>query len=306
MLLGSPRRRPTCRSRAMMRAPAGRRRRRPRRSRRRQRGLVHRRRRHQPHHQQRPPLDRAQAPRAAHAPTRSEIIERLEPQAAPRSTGITVYLQAVQDLQIDSRVSRTQYQYTLEDADPDELADWAPQMLERLQRAARAARRRQRPAGRRRCSSTLVIDRDTASRLAITAQAIDDTLYDAFGQRQVSTIFTQLNLYRVILEVDARVPAEPRRARRRSTCARRPASAVPLSAVRALSSAATRRSPSSHQGQFPAVTLSFNLAPGVALGDAVDAIRRGERAIGRAARRCTPTSRAPRGASASRWRASRS
>ena len=113
---------------------------------------------------------------------------------------------------------------------------------------------------------TLTIDRDTASRLGITPQAIDDTLYDAFGQRQVSTIFTQLNLYRVILEVKPRVPAEPGRARADLRRSRRPATPVPLSRVRRTSSARSRAAAISHQGQFPAVTLSFNLAPGVVAG----------------------------------------
>ena len=121
----------------------------------------------------------------------------------------------MQDLQIDSRVSRTQYQYTLEDADADELADvGAARCSSALRDAARARRRRERSAGRRACSCRSTIDRDTASRLGVTPQAIDDTLYDAFGQRQVSTIFTQLNQYRVILEVAARATS---RTRRRST-----------------------------------------------------------------------------------------
>src|SRR5437763_9597011 len=114
--------------------------------------------------------------------------------------GIAVYLQAVQDLQIETRTSRTQYQYTLEDADPAELAAWSPRVLERLRRLPMLAdvASDQQQGG---LQLSLVVDRDTASRLGITSQAIDDTLYDAFGQRQVSTIFTQLNLYRVILEV---------------------------------------------------------------------------------------------------------
>ena len=118
----------------------------------------------------------------------------------------------MQDLQIDSRVSRTQYQYTLEDADPAELAEWAPKLLAKLRTAPRAAdvASDQQAAGP---VTLLNIDRDTASRLGISAQAIDDTLYDAFGQRQVSTIFTQLNLYRVILEVKPELAEEPAGAR---------------------------------------------------------------------------------------------
>ena len=128
-------------------APAGARRRRPQGPRRRQRGLVHRRRRHQPHHQQRPALDHAQAAQRARRQRGGDH----RPARSPGSRGWTasqLYLQPVQDLQIESRVSRTQFQYTLEDADPDELAEWAPQVLREAAHAARAARRRQRPAGR--------------------------------------------------------------------------------------------------------------------------------------------------------------
>src|SRR6185295_9767624 len=128
-----------------------------------------------------------------------EIIDRLSPQLAELA-GVRTYLQVVQDLQIDSRQSRTQYQFTLEDADAAELDLWAPRLLEKLRalpELADVASDQQGGALR----LGLVIDRDTASRLGVTAQAVDDTLYDAFGQRQVSTIFTQLNLYRVILEV---------------------------------------------------------------------------------------------------------
>src|SRR5262249_7348619 len=109
-------------------------------------------------------------------------------------------LQSVQDLQIDARVSRTQFQFTLEDADPLELGTWATRLREKLQTSPelRDVASDQLPPG---LGVGLVIDRDTASRLGVTPQAIDDTLYDAFGQRQVSTIFKQLNLYRVVLEV---------------------------------------------------------------------------------------------------------
>ena len=142
-----------------------------------------------------------------------EIIDAAAAAARHRSRGSTLYLQSVQDLQIDSRVSRTQYQYTLEDANRDELADWAPQVLEQARGRCRSCATwpaTSRTAG---CSSTLIIDRDTASRLGISPQAIDDTLYDAFGQRQVSTIFTQLNQYRVILEVKPEFQQNPDGAR---------------------------------------------------------------------------------------------
>ena len=107
----------------------------------------------------------------------------------------------MQDLQIDSRVSRTQYQYTLEDADPTSSPTWAPKLLDELRKEPVAAATWRATRRRRACRCRSTIDRDTASRLGISPQVIDDTLYDAFGQRQVSIIFTQLNLYRVILEV---------------------------------------------------------------------------------------------------------
>ena len=176
----------------------------------------------------------------------------------------------MQDLQLSSQVSRTQYQYTIEDADPNELAAWAPQVLERLKQIpelADVASDQQNGA----LQMTLVIDRDSASRMGITAQAIDDTLYDAFGQRPVSTIFTQLNLYRVILEVSPEYQSNPdglSQIYMRATTG----DAVPLSAFVHFEQTQTAVS-IAHEGQFPAVTLSFNLAPGAALGDAVQAIK---------------------------------
>ena len=111
-------------------------------------------------------------------------------------------MQPVQDLTVEDRVSRTQFQYSLEDADAEELRTGCRSWWTSCKTLARAARRGQRSAERRACRRDLVIDRDTASRLGITPQVIDDTLYDAFGQRQVSTMFTQLNQYHVILEVE--------------------------------------------------------------------------------------------------------
>jgi multidrug efflux pump len=204
------------------------------------------------------------------------IIRRLAPRLAAVE-GITLYLQPVQDLQIDNRLSRTQYQYTLEDADPNELVDWAPRMVAKLRTLPQLAdvASDQQISG---LALALTVDRDTAGRLGITPQAVDDTLYDAFGQRIVSTIFTQLNLYRVILEVrpeDQQNPDALNRIHVRSVGG----TAVPLSAFAHFD---THASPLaiSHQGQFPAVTLSFNTAPGVSLGKAVDAIRAAETDIG--------------------------
>ncbi len=208
-------------------------------------------------------------PREQRSGDAAAIIARLGPKLA-ELTGITTYLQAVQDLQIESRVSRTQYQYTIEDANPDELSQWAPRLLDRLQALPElvdVASDQQEGARQ----MTLVIDRDAAGRLGITAQAIDDTLYDAFGQRPVSTIFTQLNLYRVILAVAPQYQQSPEALNQ--IYLRSPAGqAVPLSSfVRFEPTLATTSI--AHEGQFPAVTLSFNLAPGAALGDAVRAVR---------------------------------
>jgi multidrug efflux pump len=197
------------------------------------------------------------------------ILSRLRPKLA-RVTGVEVYLQGASDLAIDSRLSRTQYQYTLEDADPRELAEWAPKLLAELRKepALMDVASDQETAG---LQVSLTIDRDTASRLGISPQAIDDTLYDAFGQRQVSIIFTQLNQYRVILEV------KPEMARAATALAqlyvRSPSGdPVPLSAV-VHESTTTAPLAINHQGQFPAVTISYNLARGRSLGDAVDAIQ---------------------------------
>jgi multidrug efflux pump len=209
-------------------------------------------------------------PREDRSADANAIIRRLAPRLA-EVQGITLYLQPVQDLTVENRLARTQYQYTLEDANPDELAEWAPKMqakLRTLPELSDVASDQQTGA----LELALTIDRDTAGRLGVTPQAIDDTLYDAFGQRQISTIFTQLNLYRVILEVrpeDQKSPDALDRIFVRS----RTGDAVPLSSF---SHYETRRSTLliSHQGQFPAVTLSFNTAHGASLGEATKAISR--------------------------------
>src|SRR5438105_846868 len=206
----------------------------------------------------------------------SDVIRRLQPQLETVD-GITLYMQPVQDLTVEDRVSRTQYQYSLEDADARELAEWAPRMIERLKTLPqlRDVASDQQSGG---LQAALVIDRDTAARLGVVPQAIDDTLYDAFGQRQVSTIFTQLNQYHVILEVAPRFRESPD-ALRYIYVKSATGQQVPLSAFTHFTSA-TAPLAVNHQGQFSAVTLSFNLAPGVALGHAVEAIRGVEREIG--------------------------
>src|SRR5205809_6948835 len=215
-------------------------------------------------------------PREERRSDASEIIRRLQP-ALAAVDGITLYMQPVQDLTVEDRVSRTQFQYSLEDADARELAEWAPRLIERLRTLPelRDVASDQLLGG---LQVSVVIDRDTASRLGIQPQAIDDTLYDAFGQRQVSTIFTQLNQYHVILEVAPRFQDNPE-ALKAIYVKSANGTQVPLSAF---THYVTGSAPLSvnHQGQFPAVTVSFNLAPGVALGHAVNAIKAVEREIG--------------------------
>src|SRR5439155_123052 len=137
----------------------------------------------------------------------SDIIRRLQPELA-KITGITLYMQPVQDLTVEDRVSRTQYQYSLEDPDPDELDQWVPQVVSKLQSLTqlRDVASDQQNRG---LQERLVIDRLTAARFGITLQMIDDTLYDTFGQRQISTMFTQLNQYRVVLEAEPQFQMNP-------------------------------------------------------------------------------------------------
>ncbi|MGO9211732.1 MAG: efflux RND transporter permease subunit [Terriglobales bacterium] len=264
----------------------------------------------------------------------SDVIRRLQPQLAQIS-GVTLFMQPVQDITVEDRVSRTQFQYTLEDPNVDELDAFAPQMLAKLQQQPelRDVTSDQQALGLR---AKLVFDRDTASRLGITPAAIDQTLYDSYGQRQVSTMFTQLNQYHVVLEVKPnfdRNPTDLRDLYIRSGAASNTASSglvaggtatsqtfgpsstpsanaasssstfaaaptgsltggpiassqvfasgsqVPLSAFTHWE-ATTAPVTVNHQGQFPVVTLSFNLDPGASLGDAVKAVNQVKQEIG--------------------------
>ena len=215
-------------------------------------------------------------PREERADGAGRILARLQARVADM-TGISLHLQAVQDLQIDTRLSRTQYQYTLDAADPALLRTWAPQVLQRLEALPQLTdvTSDQQAQG---LQAHLSIDRDTAARLGIQPQAIDDALYSAFGQRIVSSIFTQLNLYRVILEVD---PSHRRGPEALQHVYVRTASggAVPLTSFTSLSLQPAALG-ITHQGQFPAVTLSFNLSPGTALGAATAAIDAATQALG--------------------------
>jgi multidrug efflux pump len=191
--------------------------------------------------------------------------------------GITAFFQPVQDIQIGTRVSRTQFQYTLIDTDSAELAAWAPRLRQQLATLPelQAVASDQQDEGFR---TYISVDRDAAMRLGVSMQAIQDTLYDAFGQRQISTIFGQANQYRVVLEADPGWQADPNSLRLLRVPGLNDVQ-VPLSAV-ARVERTTAPLVISHQAQFPAITLSFDLAPGYSLGHAVDAVARAEKAIG--------------------------
>ncbi len=194
--------------------------------------------------------------------------------------GLVAFIQPVQDIQIGSRVSRTQFQYTLMDTDAELVAQWAPKLKDALTRLPemRDVATDQQDEGYR---TNVVIDRDAASRLGVPMQAIQDTLYDAFGQRQVSTIFGQANQYRVILEADPSWQENPEVL----NLLRVPATAgagniqVPLSAIARFEKTLTPLAVV-HQEQFPAVTISFNLADGYSLSHAVEAVAKASRDIG--------------------------
>jgi multidrug efflux pump len=206
----------------------------------------------------------------------SDVIRRLQPELA-RVEGIVLYMQPVQDLTVEDRVSRTQFQYSLEDTDAAELNEWSNRIVEKLRTLPqlRDVASDQQNGGLR---ADLVIDRDTASRFGILPQAIDDTLYDAFGQRQVSTIFTQLNQYHVVLEVGSQFQQDPTDLShiyvKSST-----GTQVPLSSFSHFETTNTSLA-INHQGQFPVVTISFNLAPGESLGNATKSIAQVERDLG--------------------------
>jgi multidrug efflux pump len=209
----------------------------------------------------------------------SDVIRRLQP-ALAHVDGITLFMQPVQDLSVEDRVSRTQFQYSLEDPDGQELREWAPRLVDALAAAPelRDVSTDQQDSG---LGTRLIVDRATASRLGITPQAIDNTLYDAYGQRQVSTMFTQLNQYRVVLEVQPafrQTAAGLRDIYVRGSSAGQPV-VVPLNTM-IHAEPVTAPLAITRQGQFPVVTLSFNLAPGASLGDAVRVIERTTQQLG--------------------------
>jgi multidrug efflux pump len=232
-------------------------------------------------------------PRDERSDDASAMIRRLQPELE-KVNGITLYMQPVQDLTVEDRVSRTQFQYSIEDADAQELAQWTPRLVDKLRTIPelRDVATDQLNNGLR---TNITIDRDTASRLGILPQAIDNTLYDAFGQRQVSTIFTQLNQYHVVLEVLPNFAQSPESLQdiyirpssttpnsgaptANAATATTSGAPVPLSAFTRTHSTSASLAVN-HQGQFPVVTLSFNLAPGASLGEATRAIQLVEKEI---------------------------
>ncbi|WP_047250208.1 MdtB/MuxB family multidrug efflux RND transporter permease subunit [Chromobacterium subtsugae] len=204
------------------------------------------------------------------------VLARLQARA-DEMPGMSLYLQAVQDLSIDARVSRTQYQFTLQATSQDDLSAWVPKLVHRLQQEPSLADVASDLQDKG-LQAYVNINRDTASRLGVTTAAVDNALYDAFGQRLISTIFTQTNQYRVVLEVDPQHQRDPLSLKGIyvPTASGGP---VPLDAV-----ATIEERPASlainHLGQFPTATISFNLKQGASLGEAVDAIRQAESDLG--------------------------
>ena len=217
-------------------------------------------------------------PRDERMSTALEVIRRLRPQIA-KVEGVNLFLQPSQDITVGGRISRGQYQYTLQDANIDELNTWAPRMLEKLKslpQLADVSTDQQGNAPQLR----ITINRDAAARFGIQPQAIDDTLDDAFGQRQVGQYFTQTNSYFIVLEA---LPDLQKSLSSLDTIYVKASNGqpVPLSTLVNVDTDHTGPLSVSHQGQFPAVTLSFNLQPGVALGQAVEAIQQAEAEIGK-------------------------
>ena len=204
------------------------------------------------------------------------VLARLQQDAAS-VPGMTLYLQPVQDLSIDTRISRTQYQFTLQATNPDDLSQWVPKLVRKLGQLPELADVASDLQDKG-LQAYVNINRDTAARLGVTTAAIDNALYDAFGQRLISTIFTQTNQYRVVLEVDAQNQLGPLSLRGIyvPTASGGP---VPLDTVASIEERPTALT-INHLGQFPTTTISFNLAKGAALGPAVEAIRQAEADLG--------------------------
>ena len=210
-------------------------------------------------------------PRDERKASAQQIIARLRPKV-DKVQGARLFMQAAQDVRLGGRPSRTQFEFTLQDANLDELNEWAPKILEKMKTLdqLRDVATDQQTNG---TTLTLTIDRDAASRFGIQPQLIDDTLYDAFGQRQVAQYFTQLNSYHVILEILPELQGNLDTLNKLYVKSPTTGDQVPLSAFAKWTSVPVRPLSISHQGQFPAITISFNLAEDAALGQATEAIQ---------------------------------
>jgi len=211
-------------------------------------------------------------PRDERHATAQEIIARLRPKLE-KVEGARLFMQAAQDVRLGGRPTRTQFEFTLQDSNLDELNEWAPKILAKMQTLPqlRDVATDQQSNG---TTVQLKINRDTAARYGIQPQLIDDTLYDAFGQRQVAQFFTQLNTYRVILEVLPEQQGDLDTLNKIYLKSPTTGDQVPLSTFATWTTVPVRPLSISHQGQFPAITISFNLAQGVALGQATDAVEK--------------------------------
>ncbi|HYM71913.1 MAG TPA: MdtB/MuxB family multidrug efflux RND transporter permease subunit [Stellaceae bacterium] len=217
-------------------------------------------------------------PRDDRALDASAIIRRLQHEIADVA-GINLYMQPVQDLTIDATISRTQYQFSLQDANPDEFTTWVPKLMSRLAQIPQLADVATN-FGQNGLSAYIDIDRATAGRFGITPATVDNALYDAFGQRIVSTIFTQSNQYRVILEATPAAQQDLTSLDQIYLPSSLSSSGrVPLTTIASVRQE-TEPLAVNHIGQFPAVTISFNLAPGASLGAAVDEIKKAEKELG--------------------------
>ncbi|WP_088347171.1 MULTISPECIES: multidrug efflux RND transporter permease subunit [Rhodomicrobium] len=213
-------------------------------------------------------------PRNQRDVTADQVIARLTPQLA-KVEGARLYLQAAQDVRVGGRASRTQFQYTMQGPDIAELNEWAPKMLAKMRTLPelRDVASDQQTLG---TTLTLTVDRDQAARYGLSLQTIDDTLYDAFGQRQIAQYFTQLSSYDVIMEVLPALQGDVTTLDKIFLKSPTTGGQVPLSAFSKWTTTKVQPLSISHQGQFPAITISFNLAAGTALGQATDAVARAQ------------------------------
>ena len=217
-------------------------------------------------------------PRNERSANAQQIIARLRPKLE-KVPGARLYMQAAQDVRLGGRPTRTQFEFTLQDADLGELNQWAPKILGKMQTLPelRDVATDQQSQG---TTLQLTVNRDTAARYGIQPQLIDDTLYDAFGQRQVTQYFTQLNSYHVILEILPELQGNLDTLNKIYVKSPTTGDQVPLSTFATWTSVPVRSLSISHQGQFPAITISFNLAQGVALGQATDAVQKAMAELG--------------------------